>query len=841
MFRSFNSFTKCFYVVSTLFYTFNATVSAAGEFYREDFDEGYNAGFLAGQNGWKSTRIHVSPVIVDEGESVSLRSLKYGPDHQVELPNQLFDLDSDDVIILEMVVNGDIESNYGLFFGIGKNVPREPTAYFGISHKGVHVRGATYSGSKSFGVNVSGEPLTTGNDRVRLRSEWDLQTGLAQVWVQNLTKGDDSFEQVYFDAEQTQKTADIGDTSNASEWSEVYLRMSGSTDCSIESICAYVKGAQVDDPVVSEETVVHTEKIGKPSLFPLSEEQKAHLVQVVDAWRFPYDSEKKLLLIPKPKAKFKTNFITTPMHSIRWSLEYAVTLMDSGDEAYRQRALDIIDVVLQYQNTDPTDRHYGLWPDFLEISMEDMQRVDGNTADFLGIALIGIRFVHGDRIPDALKERIDVAIKHAAVSVMHRDITVTYTNPAMMSLVVTLVAGDAYDMKDVKAYGLAKAKKILDYTVDQGSFTEYNSPNYLTVVINALQRVRSYVRDPRALKIVDQLYYMAWKHAAVRFHPPTRQWSGPNSRSYQELLPEGYQAMIDSGLSGQFKPTTDLSSFQAGFEHRLFSEIPESLHSYFTILDEPREVVERFEKSAYDWMPDVIGTTWLTPEYSIGTVNRGDMWEQRRNLQVFWGNSEDPAYLRTRFMKDDYDFSSVNFFSAQEKNRVLAALNFSTNGGDRHLFQDAIRSGRFDAKSLRLRFELGGSANEAEVKLPDSVNEPVVVKANGMYLRLQSPFAKLQSYEAHWETGSDGKVTWLDLVLYDGPKQSFSLAEINVAALGFSFAITNQFEDLSTMTTRAKLQDGRLYLSEDQLLLSIPVVPNPKEAQQASVHFIEDK
>jgi hypothetical protein len=841
MFHCLNTLTKYFCAVSTFFYVSVVVCSEAGEFYAEDFEQGYQAGFLAGQNGWESTRIQVSPVVAVDGEQgVSIRNLKDGPDHQVELALKPFCLKADDVVVLEMIVQADPESNYGLFFGIGQSVPRQPTAYLGLSHKGVHVHGANYSGTQSFGVNASGEPLTTGSDRILLRSEWDLQSGLAQVWIQNLSQGDDTFEQVYFNAEQTQTTADIGDTSHATEWSEVYVRMSGSTNCAIESMRAYVKGTQVDDPVVSVEEVVHTDRIEKPMLFPLSDAQKENLVQVVEAWRFPYDPEEKLLLIPHPKPNFKTYFVSTPMHAIRWSLEYAVALMDTGDEAYRQRALDIIDVVLQYQNTDPTDGNYGLWPDFKEFSMEDMQKVDGNTADFLGIALIGIRFVHGDRIPDALKERIDTAIKHAAVSVMHRDITVTYTNPAMMSLVVTLVAGDAYDMKDVKAYGLSKANKILAYTREQGSFPEYNSPNYLTVVINALTRVRNYVSDPRALKIVDQLYYMAWKHAAVRFHPPTRQWSGPNSRSYQELLPPGYLSMIDSGLSGEFEPTTDLSSAQAGFEQRLFCEIPESLHPYFTTLEEPREVVERFVKAAYDWIPDVVGTTWLTPEYSVGSVNRGDMWGQRRNLQIYWGNDQKPAYLRTRFMKDEYDFASVNFFSVQEENRVIAALNFSTNGGDRHLFQDAI-SERFDAKSLRLRFELGGAAKAAEVQLPEDVHAPVFIMADGLYIRIQAPFAELDASHGYWETGSDGKTTWLDLILYEGKKQTFKLADIDVAALGFGLTIGTQFEDVSSFVTSSKLQDGRLYLVEDPLALSIPVTPDPKETQQASVHFIENE
>jgi len=56
--------------------------------------------------------------------------------------------------------------------------------------------------------------------------------------------------------------------------------------------------------------------------------------------------------------------------------------------------------------------------------------------------------------------------------------------PAMMSLVVTLVAGEAYGKTDLKEYGAYKANKIYEYTKEQGSFTEYNSPNYTIVTLN---------------------------------------------------------------------------------------------------------------------------------------------------------------------------------------------------------------------------------------------------------------------------------------------------------------------------------------------------------------------
>ncbi len=585
---------------------------------------------------------------------------------------------------------------------------------------------------------------------------------------------------------------------------------------------------------IAAEESMSVQAVGQPASFPLTDAQKQRLVRIVEAWRFSYDPDAKLLLIPKPKPKFKNNFVSEPMHAIRWSAEYAVACMDSGTEENRQRALDILDVVLKTQDTDPTSEAYGLWPDYLEMPLEEMRSPDGNSADFLGIALIQIRFVHGDRLPEEMKKRIDDAILHCARSTMERDMTPAYTNPAMMSLVLTLVAGQAYGDDELRDYGMYKLRKILVYTKEQGSFTEYNSPNYTTVAVNALQLVKNYVRDPEALAMIDELYHLAWKHVAVRFHPPTGQWSGPHSRSYQELLPEGYQRMIEAGLAGTVSQTNDLSDARAAFEPRLVHHIPDDLKHYFTALDEPREVIERFEKPAYDWMPDVVGTTWLTPKLSLGTINRSDMWNQRRNLQAYWGTAKKPAYLRTRFLKDDDDFASVNFFSVQHQTTVLAALNFSTNGGDTHLFQDAIKGGKFSATSLRLRFEFGGAASKARVDLPATADQPVRVEADGMSFAIQAPVAVFDGQPGHWETGRDGKMAWLDLVLYDGPKKTFSLAEVGDSVIGFGFAMSPDAA-LPNAAVSARLVEDRLALDWEGLELSIPALPGPREQLQAQV------
>jgi hypothetical protein len=53
-----------------------------------------------------------------------------------------------------------------------------------------------------------------------------------------------------------------------------------------------------------------------------------------------------------------------------------------------------------------------------------------------------------------------------------------YTNIALMGTYVTYVAAELYGWPDLKAYAAARLRRFCDYTLEQGAFTEYNSPTY---------------------------------------------------------------------------------------------------------------------------------------------------------------------------------------------------------------------------------------------------------------------------------------------------------------------------------------------------------------------------
>jgi hypothetical protein len=105
-----------------------------------------------------------------------------------------------------------------------------------------------------------------------------------------------------------------------------------------------------------------------------------------------------------------------------------------------------------------------------------------------------------------------------------------------------------------------------------------------------------------------------------------------------------------------------------------------------------------------------IGTTYLHPQFALGTVNHEDLWNQRRALLLHFGTHQKPGYMHLRFLKNGYDLSSAWLTTAQREGVVLGAVNFVTNGGDTHISLDLVKNAKIKARDLRLRLEFGGAA-----------------------------------------------------------------------------------------------------------------------------------
>lgn len=463
--------------------------------------------------------------------------------------------------------------------------------------------------------------------------------------------------------------------------------------------------------------------VAAPGQHWTSEWDRAVLLGAVQRAEPAFDAAESLLVREVgPEYHYHTNMRSARVHPTRDSLDFALTLLETGEPERRDRAFQIIERMVSLQETDPASKWYGLWGYYLEEPAPKMSPADWNWADFNGSLLLLIEFRHGNRLPPPLRGKVREAIRHAAYSVQRRNVTMTYTNIAIQGTFVTTAAAQLLGDRELEAYANDRLHRFAAAVDTTGSFTEYNSPTYANVSIVNLTRMRMTLKDPDALRLVDRLHTRVWTHLGKHWHVPTRQLAGPMSRCYTTDI--GAPLWLQKALGGKLA----FASLDDVQQQKVRSSGEVALHDYrcpdavaplFLELPRARQHREIFLPAEAPVRP-VQGTTWLHPEFCLGSANRSDFWVQRRPLLAFWGGPARPArFVQLRFVKDDYDFTSALFYSVQEKNYVLGLVNFRTPGGDKHPSLDPVPETGFSASRLRLCLDIAGANADAQVLADD--------------------------------------------------------------------------------------------------------------------------
>jgi hypothetical protein len=450
-----------------------------------------------------------------------------------------------------------------------------------------------------------------------------------------------------------------------------------------------------------------------------AEWDRALLKNAVDEQDREFDQAESMLARPVgAEYHYHTNIRSTRAHPTRDSLDYSLNLLETGDPERRKRALAVLERLLALQDTDPGSKWYGLWGYYMEEPASKMSPADWNWADFNGATLLMLNARHGEQLSSTLHTKVLAAIQHCAVSVMRRNVAMTYTNIATQGTFVTLAAAALAKDVELERYATERMRRLLKTIDETGSFAEYNSPTYANVTIVNLTRMRMLLRDAEMLRFADRIHERIWLHLAKHWHAPTGQLAGPMSRCYTTDI--GKPLWMQKALGGAvaFATLSEVRSGSvraAGEVSYLEYRCPESLRKNFTTLagtDEHRELFMFSGNKDFS----VEGATYLTPAFCLGSANRSEFWIQRRPLLAYWGGSSRPAhFMQMRFLKDDYDFSSALFFAVQSRSAAACLVNFRSPGGDKHISLDPIEHGEFEASRLRVRFDLAQVSRHAAV------------------------------------------------------------------------------------------------------------------------------
>lgn len=554
----------------------------------------------------------------------------------------------------------------------------------------------------------------------------------------------------------------------------------------------------------------------------LTPEERKIVKETLDGLHENFDPEENMIKKTLSGYNYHTDADSGVFHEVRGSFYYAALLLDLGDDQYMDRAFSIIEKTITLQDQDTISNSCGVWPYYLEEPLSTKKTpIDFNWADFNAVSLLDVWMGHQDRIPSDLKPKIKDALILAAKSIQKRNMRPGYTNIAIMGAYVTYMVSNLFDLPEMSEYASGRLKRFYDYTLEKGGFSEYNSPTYTIVALDELFRMKSHIIEPTAREQVDSLYSIGWEIIARHYHKPTGQWAGPHSRSYSTLVKPTFYSILKEGSNGQI----DVGIEQKRNSVKIKHQIPSYLMPYFLSPEYPRTERDVFEKEN----PQTIGTCYLTDEYALSTANRSSLWNQRRPFLLYWGQVQKPKYLQVRFLHDNYDFSSATYYSDQERNKILAGINFISNGGDKHISIDRLKEGKFIANDLRLRFEFGNMNEQDKLILPESVNDLITINLDQLILKMQLYSTQFDGFTGRLEKGGDDTNCWIDLVFYSGVEKEFDLTKIDKAFAGFIFEVNTVGDGSENREVKVSETDGVLNIEWKGLKLETPIKPQSLE------------
>jgi len=540
-----------------------------------------------------------------------------------------------------------------------------------------------------------------------------------------------------------------------------------------------------------------------------------------------YNPEIQMLTSPFSSPGYHTNIKKADViHSTLNSLIYALGLLDIEEERYEARAFDIFAKVISLQDTDRSRNTFGIWSWFYEEPLEQMSPPDWNWADFCGKQLVLALSRHGEKFPVQLYAAVKQAIYNACDAIIKRDVGPGYTNIAIMGAFVTLIAGEVFGEKSYETYGLNRLEKLHQFTQVRQAFQEYNSPTYTTVAILELSKLYTETKIARAKQLSGELLDMTWNSVADYYHATTGQWSGPHSRCYNTLLNDHHKAFLQYATGGtlQFFEWADFPYEEEWYKSGI--HCPEAAAARMLVAEE-RELKKCYAINEHD-QSEKWATTYMTPDYTIGSFNKEIMWNQTRTLLAYLDNGGQPTYMHLRCLHDGYDYCSAIFNSVQRKEHVLYGVHFITNGGDTHPNLDKI-DGTIEAADFRLRVEISGCLERMESQAEGKEAVIRIGGASGITITLHNWFAAFDERQAEdsswrWEINEVDGVLGVDWVIYSGERKTIDFRQIRQAAFLFTMLLNSEGQELSPTIQKSKDEisiSGKW--NNEQMSLTLPL------------------
>lgn len=227
-----------------------------------------------------------------------------------------------------------------------------------------------------------------------------------------------------------------------------------------------------------------------------------------------------------------------PYFMVRESTWYALGLLLRNGPGDRDRAIEILNVVLNQQYHEPGKPWDGTFrrsPNEPEPGPNAVmwRGYDPNWREFIGTTFAVILEEYRDRIPADLARRMIASIDDAvAGEIKQGRLAHTYTNPALMLGFLWDYAAVHGNRPDWTAGAEKWQDTVYQLFKQHNAFYEFNSPTYAGVDFFALALWRDYGSTPRMRSRGSEMEAALWRTTAQLYDANLRNISGPYDRSY---------------------------------------------------------------------------------------------------------------------------------------------------------------------------------------------------------------------------------------------------------------------------------------------------------------------
>ena len=192
-----------------------------------------------------------------------------------------------------------------------------------------------------------------------------------------------------------------------------------------------------------------------------------------------------------------------------------------------QDAIIVIKWIFSLQNLEPGNPRYGGF----KGAVND-KNYDDNMREFIGTDLIIIYDKFKNKLPPDFRKEFENCLIQTAKGDIIRNVNPDYNNISIMSSFMQDYVGSKFNMPDMQAAGLKKAKQIYANFQKYNTLCEYNSPTYYGVDFTGLALWRELAVSPAFKQMGKELEKELWLDLAQFYNANLQNISGPYLRSY---------------------------------------------------------------------------------------------------------------------------------------------------------------------------------------------------------------------------------------------------------------------------------------------------------------------